>query len=195
MNTQLPRRGQPLAAAILGAWLLAACGGSQDPRGPSVPVPGTTGAYKTSATARAERRLFDGAPPVIPHQDFGAACIACHTPAGIDVPGIGFAPPVPHTATTPPAAMSRCAQCHVWKTSDAEFAANGFVGLRQDLRAGKRLNDLAPPVIPHQVLLRENCSACHTGPAAREEIRCPHPERDRCTQCHVEQRLTGEFQR
>jgi cytochrome c-type protein NapB len=33
--------------------------------------------------------------------------------------------------------------------------------------------------------MRENCAACHTGPAAREEIRTSHPERTRCRQCHV----------
>ncbi len=54
---------------------------------------------------------------------------------------------------------------------------------------------LAPPVIPHQLLMRENCAACHTGPAAREEIRCTHPERVRCAQCHVEATTTVEFVR
>lgn len=183
------------AAIAVAAIAFAACGDGQDPKGPSVAVPGHAGAQKTSAAARAERRLYDGAPPVIPHQDFGAACIACHTATGMDVPGTGYAPPAPHADIAPPAAMSRCVMCHVWKKDQAVFAENDFRGLRQDLRAGRRLNDLAPPVIPHQVLLRENCQACHTGPAAREEIRCPHPERDRCVQCHVEQRTVAEFAR
>ncbi|MFY9344715.1 MAG: hypothetical protein WAT39_19645 [Planctomycetota bacterium] len=192
-----PARGATLAVAALFAVALplAACGGSQDPQAPSVAVPGRPDALKTSAVLRAERRLYDGAPPVIPHQDFGAACLGCHGPAGLAVPGTGFAPPAPHADMTPPSAMSRCVQCHVSKQTDALFAANHFAGLRQDLRAGKRLHDLAPPVIPHQVLLRENCQACHTGPAAREEIRCPHPERERCVQCHVEQRTVAAFAR
>lgn len=183
--------------ALALALLLPAigCGPAQDPKTPTVGVPGKPGAQKTTATARAERRLFDGAPPVIPHKDFGAACTSCHTRGGMDVPGTGFAPPAPHQDVMPPAAMSRCVQCHVWQKATDEFAANGFVGLRQDLRQGKRLNDIAPPVIPHQILLRENCQACHTGPAAREEIRCPHPERDRCVQCHVEQVSRFEFLR
>ncbi len=180
------------AAALL---LAPGCGGEQDPNAPTVAVPGKPGALKVSAAARAERRLYDGAPPVIPHRDFGASCLSCHTTTGIEVPGTGFAPPTPHTDVDPPAAMSRCVQCHVWQHTSDVFAANDFQGLRQDLRAGKRLNDLAPPVIPHQVLLRENCRACHTGPAAREEIRCLHPERDRCVQCHVEQRTVADFMR
>lgn len=183
-----------VALGLLG-FLATACGDANQPQGPTVEVPGRPGAHKTAAVARAERRLYDGAPPVIPHQNFGAACIRCHTETGMDVPGTGFAPPAPHVDMAPPAAMSRCEQCHVWQTTDATFRNNDFVGLRQDLRAGKRLFDLAPPVIPHQVLLRENCRACHTGPAAREEIRCPHPERDRCVQCHVEQKTLGQFAR
>ncbi len=182
--------------AVLGVLLVlplavSACGGDGD----QVPVPGRPGATKTAAVVRAERRLFDGAPPVIPHQSFGVACTSCHTAAGMAVPGVGFAPPVPHDSVEPPGAMSRCNQCHVHQQTDAVFRQNGFAGLRQDLRKGERLNDLAPPVIPHQVLLRENCAACHDGPAAREEIRCPHPERVRCTQCHVEQKTAAEFGR
>ncbi len=174
--------------------LLASCGGDAGST-TMVAVPGVPGAQKTTARLRAERRLYDGAPPVIPHRDFAADCISCHTIAGMSVPDVGFAPPAPHANVTPPAAMSRCQACHVWKLTDDLFRPNGFVGLAQDLRAGKRQNDLAPPVIPHQILLRENCRACHAGPAAREEIRCPHPERERCTQCHVEQQTVAEFAR
>ena len=65
------------------------------------------------------------------------------------------------------------------------FVVNNFVGLEQDLRRGPRLNPLAPPTIPHKTFMRENCTACHSGTAAREEIRTPHPERQRCRQCHV----------
>ncbi len=90
-------------------------------------------------------------------------------------------------------AMSRCGQCHVFRSTDTLFADNDFAGLAQDLRRGKRLHDLAPPVVPHKVFMRENCVACHTGPAAREEIRTTHPERVRCRQCHVEQRSTETF--
>ena len=42
-------------------------------------------------------------------------------------------------------------------------------------------------------LSAETCAACHTGEAAREEIRTSHPERVRCRQCHLERVTTREF--
>jgi cytochrome c-type protein NapB len=150
---------------------------------------------KTGADVRAERRLYDGAPPVIPHRPFGADCISCHQTEGIEVPGVGFAPPSPHAATAGMSAMSRCNQCHVFAETDELFVENGFAGLRQDLRAGQRMADNSPPVVPHRIFMRENCNACHSGRSAREEIRTPHPERARCQQCHVEQATTELFAR
>ncbi len=157
----------------------ASCGG------PTVPVPGSEEAYKTAAAERAKRRAFDGAPPVIAHEPLGADCSACHTMQGIHIDGLGFAPPSPHRETAGMSAISRCRQCHIFQESATEFAESTFVGFQQDLRQGRRLFDGAPPVIPHQSLMRENCTACHSGPAAREEVRTSHPERVRCQQCHV----------
>jgi cytochrome c-type protein NapB len=165
-------------ACIAGLGLLVGCGA--DSAGPEK---GATA--KTDAHVRATRRLFDGAPPVIPHPDFGPHCVACHTTTGLEVPDIGFAPAMPHTATLGMSPKSRCNQCHVFKHTDDVFRLSSFEGLRQDLRRGKRQNPLAPPVIPHPLLMRENCRACHDGPSAREEIRCTHPERRHCTQCHL----------
>ena len=183
---------------LRGAWValsLIVCGvACEREAGDRVDVPGQPGVTKTSATERAERRLFDGAPPVIPHQDFGADCLSCHRD-GMAVPDVGYAPPVPHDGVEKPGAMSRCQMCHALAEASEEWRGNTFAGLAQDLRHGDRLHEHAPPVIPHQVLLRENCQACHTGPAAREEVRCSHPERDRCTQCHVPQNVTTEFRR
>ena len=173
---------------LLSTALVFSCGGTDQ-----IAVPDHAGATKTSATVRAERRLFDGAPPVIPHQNLGAECTSCHTMEGIAVEGIGFAPPSPHAMTTGMSLISRCQQCHVFQPGTTPFVDNEFAGLRQDLRQGRRLNPLAPPVIPHKTFMRENCLACHSGPAAREEIRTPHPERARCRQCHVEQAETSEF--
>lgn len=144
-------------------------------------------------TARAERRLYDGAPPMIPHEDFGADCTGCHTMEGIAVDGVGFAPATPHYRTQGMSETSRCRQCHVFRESDKVWVNNEFAGLRQDLRKGRRLNEIAPPVIPHRVFMRENCLACHSGPAVREEIRTTHPDRVRCRQCHIEQKTDGEF--
>lgn len=158
-------------------------------------VPDHPGATKTAAVARAERRLYDGAPPTIPHRAMGAACSSCHNVLGLAVEGLGFAPPSPHEDTRGLSAISRCEQCHVYRTTEQTFRPNGFAGLRQDLRHGRRLHDFAPPVIPHKTFMRENCAACHSGPAAREEIRTSHPERPRCRQCHLEQVTTEVFQR
>ncbi|MEE8526263.1 MAG: hypothetical protein V3T72_20185 [Thermoanaerobaculia bacterium] len=163
------------------AVVFSACSGPAE----EVAVPGQEGAVKTAAALRAERRAFDGAPPVIAHDDFGITCTECHDLEGMDVAGVGYAPPSPHEGTLGMSAVSRCRQCHVFAQTDESFTGNTFAGLRQDLRHGGRLHDLAPPTIPHKTFMRENCTACHTGPAAREEIRTSHPERARCVQCHV----------
>ena len=149
----------------------------------SAPVLGH--AEKTPATERAERRAYDGAPPVIGHEDFQMVCTECHDREGMAVDDVGFAPPSPHEETRGLSAISRCQQCHVFKVTDDLFAENAFAGLRQDLRSGGRLHPFSPPTIPHKTFMRENCTACHSGEAAREEIRTSHPERIRCTQCHV----------
>ncbi len=150
-----------------------------------VDVPDRPGATKTAAAVRAERRAYNGAPPVIAHKDFDSECTECHDRAGLEVADVGFAPPSPHEVTLGMSATSRCAQCHVFALTDTRFVANSFAGLRQDLRRGARLNPLAPPTVPHKSFMRENCVACHSGPAAREELRTDHPERARCRQCHV----------
>lgn len=168
-------------APLLGvALLLGGCdAGTSDPRRP--------------ATERAARRAYDGAPPVAPHRDFGVTCTECHNERGLQIDGVGYAPPTPHEGTTGLSATSRCRQCHVFRATEQVWVDSTFVGLVQDLARGQRLNELAPPTIPHPVFMRENCRACHTGPAAREEIRTSHPERARCTQCHVPTTSTGTF--
>jgi len=169
-----PAKALAILAALL---LLVVVAGCASPDTAKVDVPGVSGAEKSAALVRAERRLFDGAPPVIPHERFGPACLSCHGERGMSVPGVGYSPPSPHGST---ASMGRCEQCHVFQPGGKPWRESSFVGLRQDLRRGQRLNPLAPPVIPHRVFMRENCRACHAGPAAREEIRTSHPERPRC---------------
>ena len=180
-----------LVLALLAAASVA-CGGAQRA---GVPVPGRAGAVKTPETVRAERRAFDGAPPVVPHEPFSSPCVECHDREGMAVEDVGFAPPSPHEITAGLSATSHCRQCHVFQRADGVFAANSFEGLRQDLRRGRRLSPLAPPVMPHPRFMRERCLACHGGPAAREVIRTDHPERPRCEQCHVEQRVATTFPR
>jgi cytochrome c-type protein NapB len=172
---------------------LGACAGAEA-KEPRVAVPDRPGADKTAAALRAERRAYDGAPPTIPHDSFGIPCVDCHNERGIAVKEVGFAPPMPHAVTAGLSAISRCQQCHVFRKTDEVFAANRFVGLPQDLRRGDRMHAPAPPVMPHPAFMRENCQACHDGPAAREEIRTPHPERVRCGQCHAERTVTTLFE-
>lgn len=139
----------------------------------------------TVSTERSARRAYDGAPPVIPHPRLGASCIECHTATGKVVPGCGFAPANPHQNTAGLSETANCRQCHVFQRTDELFAETEFVGLAQTFTGGDRLYSTAPPVIPHRIFMRENCLACHSGPAAREEIRCSHPQRANCRQCHV----------
>lgn len=122
-------------------------------------------------------------------------CVQCHNETGMAVPNVGFAPPSPHENTAGMSEDSRCRQCHVEVNSTDLFRANSFVGVPQDLRKGERQHALAPPTMPHSVHMRENCSACHSGPAVRAEIRCTHPERPRCTQCHLPMNSDVEFKR
>lgn len=150
-----------------------------------VPVPDREGALKSTAAVRAERRAYDGAPPTVPHESFGAACTGCHDERGQSVPGVGFAPASPHDGTSKAGGTVRCRQCHVFRTTDDLFVRSEYEGLPQDLVAGDRATAGAPPRIPHRLLMRENCLACHAGPGAREEVRTTHPERTRCRQCHV----------
>ena len=172
-----------MGTALLGAALLsgtvAGCSAEEGADGLRPAV------AQNAASVRAARRAYDGAPPVVGHEDFGMTCTACHDRQGMPVEGVGFAPASPHDGTAQAYSTVRCRQCHVFVLDDGLFVASEFVGLAQDLRAGRRLNALSPPTIPHRILMRENCSACHTGPGARVEIATSHPDRVRCTQCHV----------
>lgn len=141
----------------------------------------------SSSLARAGRRAYDGAPPVIPHQPLGGACTTCHTSTGRAVPGVGTAPPNPHLHTPGLGESSNCRQCHVFQRTTDTLVASDFQPFPQDPRKGDRLYIHAPPIVPHSVFMREDCAACHQGVAGRPEIRCTHPERLNCLQCHVPQ--------
>lgn len=166
---------QRTLTVALGLLLLAGCARREEPSGP----------YPTLGSVRAERRAYDGAPPVIPHPPLGGACVTCHTKEARPVPGVGIAPANPHLKTPGMSDASRCQQCHVFQTVKTEYVANDFRGLRQGERRGERLYPGAPPTIPHATFMHESCASCHTGPAARWEVRCSHPERTNCVQCHA----------
>jgi cytochrome c-type protein NapB len=148
----------------------------------------------TPTAARAQRRLYDGAPPVIPHKPLNITCTECHTSSGKQVPPLGFAPANPHAATRGLSGTRSCQQCHVFRREETMFQdlENHFVGLPQSFAPADRLYPGAPPVIPHRVFMRENCTSCHSGPAARPEIVCKHAERTNCRQCHVPVTAPGE---
>lgn len=141
----------------------------------------------TAAAVRAKRRLYDGAPPVIPHPALKINCTNCHTETGKESPPLGYAPANPHGMTSGIAGIRNCQQCHVFRRDEGEFAGSDFVGLAQNFTKADRLFPGAPPVIPHAVFMRENCNSCHSGPVARKEIRCSHSLRSNCRQCHVPQ--------
>ena len=145
----------------------------------------SSAAALTSSDIRAARRMYDGAPPVIPHPPLGADCHACHTSIGRVAPPIGVAPANPHSKTAHFVGQTNCKQCHVFTMATDVFWANGFVGVGQTLATAERLYATAPPVMPHPLFMREDCQACHGGVAARPEIRCDHLNRVNCRQCHV----------
>lgn len=143
---------------------------------------GTTGT-RTLATF-VSRRAYPGAPPIIPHPladptTFGGrACLECHGDGGWVQKFSAFAPVTPHPE------LINCVQCHVPRTVTSLMRGSTFVRaveppIHQAAFKG------SPPAIPHDLQMRDNCLACHAGPAAVREIRVTHPERSNCRQCHA----------
>lgn len=174
------------AGGMLLLLSLSGCSRSSNDQPPALQV--------TATAVRAERRAFDGAPPVIPHEPLKADCITCHTLTGKEVPQLGFAPANPHSHTSMAGQTQNCRQCHVFRNTDEEFAESLFVGIPQTITRGSRAYPGAPPMIPHSELMRENCLACHSGPSARKEILCTHTTRTNCKQCHLFPTTTGTFE-
>jgi cytochrome c-type protein NapB len=148
--------------------------------------------------ARADRRAYDGAPPVVPHpitQDSSAACLACHG-QGLQVKD-RFASKISH-----PTFGGSCTQCHV--SSQGTFTAaeaavfavalsdNSFQGAGAPLK-GPRAWPGAPPLVPHRTFMRNDCMSCH-GPNGLFALRTPHPERQSCSQCHVSAAVNDQHQ-
>ena len=140
------------------------------------------------------RRAYPGAPPAIPHpidQDMRGAfqvCSGCHAKGGF-VPEFGaYAPVTPHPE------YANCRQCHVPASDVPLLVESGWQAAPRPA-LGRAALPGGPPPIPHGLQLRENCAACHTGPAAPVEIRTGHPERINCRQCHVPAVGDGLFSR
>ncbi len=109
----------------------------------------------------------------------GNVCLQCHQNGGFVEKFNAYAPVTPHPQ------MVNCKQCHVEKQTQSNFKETNFykkpapaVGVNNALLG-------SPPVIPHQLQMRENCLSCHAGPSAVKELRVEHPERINCRQCHV----------
>jgi len=139
--------------------------------------------YRTLETYYSNR-AYPGAPPYIPHQVLekqgigGNACLQCHENGGFVAKFNAYAPVTPHPE------LISCKQCHVENTTKTTFQLSNWFKISPPPLHQKALVS-SPPVIPHSLQLRENCLACHAGPAAPREIKVSHPTRVNCRQCHV----------
>lgn len=150
----------------------------------ALPAPDLS-AKRAGLAARAERRAYAGAPPVIPHQvaaRSAESCLVCHE-QGQRV-GDRVASPMPHELYV------NCLQCHApppppaLGAKEPGLAPSAFRGQPEPLE-GARAGIGSPPVIPHTTRMRENCLACH-GPAGNTPaLRTTHAWRVNCRQCHA----------
>ncbi len=178
------------ANGVNAAWRTSLTDFQQAPVPPPPPGSNATPQQKRIALKdRAQRRAYDGAPPVVPHpiaQDSSASCLACHG-QGMQVKD-RFASKISH-----PTFGGSCTQCHVstQHAFDAVEAAlwtpplteNTFRG-KEAPASGSRAWPGAPPTVPHSTLMRSDCMSCH-GPSGLFALRTPHPDRQSCAQCHV----------
>lgn len=129
-------------------------------------------------------RQYPGSPPQIPHEvDLSFSgnetdCLSCHEKGGFSPEFGKFAPVTPHPENT------LCYQCHATVETEDLFVGTNWQSI-QPPRLGQSSLSSSPPPVPHSLQLRENCIACHTGPAAVEEIRVEHAARGDCRQCHA----------
>ncbi|MBL7959414.1 nitrate reductase cytochrome c-type subunit [bacterium] len=130
-----------------------------------------------------QRRAFNGAPPVIPHEvtdeaSFGGnTCLQCHEHGGFVPKFNTYAPVTPHPE------LISCRQCHVPIHTQNLFKPTGWRTVAPPMINRSAMAG-SPPQIPHGLQMRENCLACHGGPGSVKEIRTPHPDRANCRQCH-----------
>ena len=131
-----------------------------------------------------QNRAYPGAPPIIPHALLseqgigGKACLQCHQNGGYVAQFDAYAPVTPHPE------MINCRQCHVPATTNFDFVSTNWIKIDHP-EVGSSALEGSPPPIPHTLQMRENCLACHAGPAAPKEIKVSHPLRINCRQCHV----------
>ncbi len=149
---------------------------------PLAAMTGTDG--KRTLDVYYELRQYPGSPPRVPHDvplSFSGdtmKCLSCHGRGGYDVNQNAYAPVTPHPE------YESCAQCHVPRRTEELFVETEWQSIEPP-RLGRSEMGGSPPPIPHSLQIREDCIACHTGPAAVAEIRVEHGSRGNCRQCHV----------
>ncbi len=149
---------------------------------PLAAMTGTDG--KRNLNAYYELRQYPGSPPRVPHDvppsfsEEKLQCLSCHGRGGYDEGQGAFAPVTPHPE------KENCLQCHVPKKTDKLFVETDWQSIAPPKLGMSELAG-SPPPIPHSLQLREDCIACHSGPAAVAEIRVEHASRGNCRQCHV----------
>ena len=169
----------------------AAQGGERTSLSPTMRA--ATGVATRSLSKYYERRAYPGAPPVIPHPvdetiNRNQRCNVCHAKGGFTPKFNAYIPLTPHPD------FLNCMQCHVQGTSGPLFVTTHWKSIAPPA-IGRPALPGSPPPIPHGLALRDNCLACHGGPAAVPEIRCTHPERLSCRQCHAAQDTQVPFAR
>ena len=149
---------------------------------PLAAISGTDG--RRNLNSFYELRQYPGSPPRIPHKVFPAFsdeaedCLACHGRGGYDVELDAYVPVTPHPE------KELCYQCHVSKRTDELFVESNWLSVPPPKLGHSQLGG-SPPPIPHSLQMRDDCIACHAGPAAVAEIRVDHATRGNCRQCHV----------
>lgn len=141
--------------------------------------------HQRSLNTYYDNRAFYGAPPSVPHpvnddRNLGGnSCLKCHENGGFVEKLNAYTPVTPHPE------MINCRQCHVTQNTNTLFESGNFAKVNAPQTGINNALLTSPPVIPHQIQMRENCLSCHAGPSAAKEIRVSHPERVNCRQCHV----------
>ncbi len=132
---------------------------------------------------RQDLRLYEGAPPVIPHpiEEYGRDdCLACHLDGdAVDEQSGRSAQVTPHPE------QINCRQCHLARLTNDVFVASLGEGLKPRIVEAP-LNPMGPPYIPHRLQDRNDCRACHLGQAAADVIVPEHGDRANCRQCHLQ---------
>ncbi len=151
-----------------------------------------TAAKKRTLKKFYSRRAYSGAPPFIPHEipsimatSFDL-CQSCHKEGGYVKKFKAFAPTTPHPE------FRNCRQCHVSQVTRKKFKQISWKSVKAP-KIHQPMLPGSPPAIPHSLQMRNNCSACHSGPSAIFEVRTSHPERVYCQQCHLRQETKGTW--